>query len=280
MTTLTTRLSVVSFTVVAIALAACGKPSGDKPGQATTTSAKAPKGGSCMEENAGLCSEYNDNPLGMAEGACTGMFKGKYAKTACPTENLMGICEKKDEKEFYYFGNSQGAWVEDAKKDCEKSITPGKWIAQPNVEQAAKDKAIPAASHIAGSCTKKNGQCDDHHGRSLGDLAKSMCESGGDGTWATTPCPTAEVVGSCVKHGKVSRYYPAALKSSKVKELKTDCEDAISEGHWYPGPAAPANEEAAPAAAKVGAKQGAAAKGAGTPPAKGGTSAPAAKKAK
>jgi hypothetical protein len=260
------RFTVTSLTLAALALVACGKSSSSSAGStsssATTTSAgPAPKGGSCLEEKAGVCTEYGDNPLGMAEGACTSMFKGTYQKTACPTADLMGVCERKDDKQYYYFGNGVAPWVSDAKKDCEQNpLSPGKWVPQPNAEQAAKDKAIPAASKIAGSCKKKDGSCDDIHGR-LADMEKSTCEELG-GTYATTPCSTENLVGSCAKHGKVSRYYTDSLKTFSVKELTENCEDALSEGHYYPGPAAPA---------------AAAAKGGGG--AKGGLAAPAAKAA-
>lgn len=276
------RFTVASITFVGLALVACGKPSGkgaDPSGSATTTSGAAPKGGSCLEDKAGLCTEYNDNPLGMAEGACTSMFKGTYQKSACPTADLMGVCERKDEKEYYYFGNGAAPWLSDAKKDCEQNpLTPGKFVPQPNAEQAAKDKAIPSASKIVGSCKKKDGSCDDIHGR-LADMEKSSCEDLG-GTYATTACSSENLVGSCAKHGKVSRYYSDSLKLFTVKELTENCEDALSEGHYYPGPAAPAAAAAKGGAGKPAAKAAGGAGGAGGAKAKaaGGGGASAAKK--
>jgi hypothetical protein len=258
-----TRLSTVAFSISIVALVACGKPANKDgaAGSATVTSAAAaPKGGSCMEEKSGICTEYADNPLGFAESACKDMFKGTYSKNACPTQNLIGTCQKKDDKnpnggdkEFYYFGNGKGAWVSDAQDDCEKNpLSPGKFTAQAGVDQQAKDNALPAANHISASCVKKDGTCEDITGR-LGELEKSFCEDGGAGTYKDgQACPTENLVGSCLKQGKVARYYTANLKTSNVKSLTKDCEDfsLIGKNHWYPGPAAPA--AAAPAAKAAG----------------------------
>ncbi len=246
-----------------LAVVACGKPgsSGAGPaGSASVTNAVVPKGGSCNEAKAGVCTEYADNPLGLAEGACKEMFKGTYAKNACPTDNVIGFCQRKDEKEFYYFGNGVGAWVDDAKEDCEKnSLTPGKFTATAGVDQAAKDKAIPAAANIAASCLHKDGTCDDITGR-LADLEKSLCEDpSSGGKWTeNTPCPADNLIGSCVKHGKVARHYTSELKNGlvSVKGLTDDCQDGFTKGHWYPGPAAPA-AKAAPTPKAAGGKGGA-----------------------
>lgn len=260
------RLSTVAFALSLVAVAACGKPTKGSAAGATgsatlTNAAAAPKGGSCMEEKTGICTEYSDNPLGFAESACKDMFKGTYSKNACPTQNLIGTCQKKDDKnpnggdkEFYYFGNSKGAWLDDAQADCEKNpLTPGKFTAQPGVEQAAKDNALPKAANITASCVKKDGTCEDITGR-LGELEKSFCEDGGSGTYKDgQACPTENLVGSCIKQGKVSRYYTASLKGQSVKSLTKECEDfaLVGKNHWYPGPAAPA-AAAAPAAKAAG----------------------------
>jgi hypothetical protein len=237
--------TILFFSACLVAVTACGK-SGNSgtAGSATVTNAAAPKGGSCNESKAGICTEYNDNPLGLAEGACKEMFKGTYNKGSCPTENTIGFCQKKDEKQFYYFGNGVGAWVDDAKEDCEKNqLTPGKFTATAGVDQAAKDKAIPPASAIQASCQKKDGSCDDITGR-LGDLEKSLCEDPNlGGKWADGAACTADnLIGSCVQHGKVRRHYTSELKGglTSVKGLTDDCQDGFTKGHWYPGPAAPA----------------------------------------
>src|SRR5687768_12781866 len=114
---------VFSFAIVGLTIAACGKPHKDGAGAVgttTVTSAAVPKGGSCNVDKQGICEEYADSALGLVEGACKSLLKGSYAKASCSTQNLMGICETKDEKKFYYFGNAVAPWVSDAKEDCEK----------------------------------------------------------------------------------------------------------------------------------------------------------------
>ncbi len=251
------------FSLVALSAVACGKLS-SKPGTTETTSANMPKGGSCDEAKAGICTEYSDNPLGIAESACKSMFKGSYAKTSCPTANLMGVCEKKTDKgaagdkEYYYFGNGIAPWVEDAKKDCENNVLSpgGKFTAQPNAEATAKEKGIPEAAKIVASCVKSDNTCDDIIGR-MPELDKSFCEDGGGKFNDGKACDSANLVGSCLKHGKVSRYFTANLKSQTMKELQSDCESGFSEGHWYQGPNAPADKPAAAPAGKGAAKTGA-----------------------
>ncbi len=240
----------VSFAIVGLTVAACGKPT-SKDGQAgatTVTSAPVPKGGSCNVEKQGICEEYADSALGLAEGACKSLLKGSYAKAACSQQNLMGVCETKDEKKFYYFGNSVAPWVSDAKEDCEKNaITPGKFTAQPNAEEQAKTKALPAADKISNHCMEETGQCEDIIVDPL-DMEKQSCESGG-GTYGAGACPTAGLVGSCVKRGKVVRYYEKALKSQKMSDLQTFCDsNGILFGHWYADPNAPTAAPAAKAA--------------------------------
>jgi len=242
----------VSFALVGLTVAACGKPSKEGGGASstTTTSGPVPKGGSCNVEKQGICEEYADSALGLAEGACKSLLKGSYAKAACSQTNLMGVCETKDEKKFYYFGNSVAPWVSDAKEDCEKNaITPGKFTAQPNAEETAKTKTMPDASKISASCMEESGQCEDIIVDAL-DMEKSSCESGG-GKYATSACPTAGLVASCVKRGKVVRYYEKALKTQKMSELQTFCDSGgILFGHFYADPNAPK----APAAGGGGAK--------------------------
>ncbi|HEY8072643.1 MAG TPA: hypothetical protein VIF62_00995 [Labilithrix sp.] len=240
------------FFLSSFAVIACGK--GDKAGTASLTNAAVPKGGSCNEAKAGVCTEYSDNPLGLAEGACTSMFKGTYAKSACPQDNVLGFCLRKDDKQYYYFGNGVAAWVDDAKEDCEKGLSPGKFTASPNADQTAKDKAL--SGQITASCVHKDTSCDDSTGR-LADLDKQLCEDPNfGGTWHDgQPCASADLVGSCVKHGHISRHYLSETKSGLVsaKGLQTDCEDSFTKGHWYPGPAA-AQAAAPNKAAKGGTK--------------------------
>jgi hypothetical protein len=252
-----------ALTFAGILLAGCGKPSGGGgggAGSATTNSAPAPKGGSCNIEKEGICQEFSENPLGMAEGLCKDMLKGTFKKEACPAADLLGTCKEKDgDKKMYYFGNARAAWVSDAKEDCEKNpLQPGAtFTAAPGAEEAAKtpEKAIPAASKISGSCADPDGtQCEDHFG-SMTDLDKDMCTQSGH-KWATTACPADELAGSCLGRGKVTRYYKKMTKITKASAMQKFCEDAsiLGANHWYPAPgfdakaAAPAGKAAAPAA--------------------------------
>jgi hypothetical protein len=241
-------VSTVAF--AALATVACGKPKPNKVGATTLTSANAPKGGSCMQDKAGVCEEYKDNTLGLAESACKDLMKGAYSKESCPQANLMAVCERKNDKKFYYYGGSH-PWLSDAKESCEKDgLEPGKLTAQPGAEQTAKDKALPTATTIQGSCTKQGGGCEDLYGEMF-DMQKSMCEQF-DGKFATTACPSEKLVASCVKNGKVERLYEKDLKFSKMSELQENCEKyAIPFGHFYPSPNAP-KPAAAPAKGKAG----------------------------
>ncbi len=95
--------------------------------------------------------------------------------------------------------------------------------------------------------------CDSysgHTGLSRGRLGTLVFNDG-------KACDSANLVGSCLKHGKVSRYFTANLKSQTMKELQSDCESGFSEGHWYQGPNAPADKPAAAPAGKGAAKTGA-----------------------
>ncbi|MDF2697647.1 MAG: hypothetical protein K0S65_6030, partial [Labilithrix sp.] len=171
---------------------------------------------------------------------------GAYAKESCPTADLMGVCERKGgDKKFYYFGGST-PWVSDAQESCEKDgLEPGKFTAQPGAEQAAKDKALPTAARIQGSCINSAGSCEDLFGEAF-DMQKSMCEQF-DGKFSTSPCTSDKLVASCVKSGKVERLYEKDLKLQKLSELQSSCEKyAIPFGHFYPNPnAAPSAAAAA-----------------------------------
>ena len=251
-TRLRTFAIVSSLSLVALASTGCRKPKdGDgKSGSATVTSAGAPKGGRCLLESAGSCTEYKDNALGLAEASCKDLMKGAYSKESCPTADLMGVCERKGDKKFFYFGGST-PWVSDAQEACEKDgLEPGKFTAQPNAEQTAKDKALPTASRIQGSCVSSAGTCEDLYGEMF-EMQKSMCEQF-DGKFSTTPCSTEGLVASCVKNGKVERLYEKDLKFQKLSELQNSCEKyAIPFGHFYPNPdAAAATTKAASAGVK------------------------------
>lgn len=253
-TRLRTFAVVSSLSLVALASTGCRKSKGEdgKSGAATVTSAAVPKGGRCLLESAGTCTEYKDNALGLAESACKDLMKGSYAKESCPTAELMGVCERKGDKKFYYYGGST-PWVSDAQESCEKDgLEPGKFTAQPGAEQIAKDKTLPAASRIQGSCVTSSGTCEDLYGEMF-EMQKSMCEQF-DGKFSSSPCTTEKLVASCVKNGKVERLYEKDLKLQKLSELQNSCEKyAIPFGHFYPNPdaaAAPAKPALAGAKAK------------------------------
>lgn len=270
MSTVSRTFTIAAVVSVGLLAAACGKPSGKgapgEAGSATVTSGLAPKGGSCLEEKAGLCHEYTENPLGMAEGLCKDLLKGTYSKNACPTADLVGTCKKKDgDKTLYYFANSHAAWVEDAKKDCEKNpLAEGAtFTAAPGAEEAAKTKAIPTPNKISGSCANPDGTvCEDHFGEHM-DLDKEAC-SAMKLTWSTTPCATEELYGSCLERGKVTRYYKKMTKLTKASAMQNYCESNSSEflgaAHWYPAPgvdlsdAKPAAKAASAPAKAAGAK--------------------------
>jgi hypothetical protein len=229
-------LVVTSALVLGLALTACGrggKADPSKAGTANLTSASSPNGGSCNQDKAGTCSELADDVLGLAESACKDLVKGSYAKAPCPRANLMGVCERKNEKKYYYFGGAL-PWVSDAKESCEKDgLEPGKFTAQPNAEQTAKDQALPPATRIAASCMSGAGTCEDLYGESP-DLQKTLCEQF-DGKFSTSACPSDKLVASCVKNGKVERLYEASLHGKKLADLQTTCEKyALPFGHFYP----------------------------------------------
>jgi hypothetical protein len=263
---LRTFVVVSSVSLVALATVACGKPKSDgKAGSTNVTSAAAPKGGRCLLEKAGTCSEYKDNALGLAESACKDLMKGVYSKESCPTADLMGVCERKGDKKFFYFGGST-PWVSDAQESCEKDgLEPGKFTAQPGAEQIAKDKALPAPTRIQGSCINSAGTCEDLFGEAF-EIQKSMCEQL-DGKFSASPCTTDKLVASCVKNGKVERLYEKDLKSQKLSDLQSSCEKyAIPFGHFYPNPNAAA--AAAPKPVLAGKAKGASTGGGGSVKAK------------
>lgn len=236
-----------TFTLSALAVTGvlavgCGKPSGGSgaAGSASTTSASpAPKGGSCFEEKVGICHEFAENPLGVAEGLCTDLYKGTFKKEGCPTKDLVGTCALKDgDKKFYYFGNAEAAWVSDAKKECEESaLDKGTFTEAPGAEEAAKEKGLPATSMIAGSCVDPDGsRCEDHVGGVV-DVMKDLCKQAGN-TWSDSPCPTEDLQGSCLTRGMVTRYYKPMTKLVKASKLQSYCEESglVSAAHWYPAP--------------------------------------------
>jgi hypothetical protein len=253
-----------TLTGVAVAsvfcLFACSKSARTDDGKATTTAAnvQGPAGGSCMERR-GECVEYTDNTLGVSEAACK-LLEGTYGKAACPTADLLGRCDEADgRKTYYYLGNSAAPWLSDAKRDCEENPVrskPGKFSAQANVEDAAKQKAMPTADRIIASCNMGD-TCEDIILDPL-KMEKDTCEQV-KGKWATTPCSQQDVAASCLHSGKVTRYTHKFMTFTKPSAVQNMCnsDSVLLWGHYYPSDApknaqakADPHKPAAPAKAK------------------------------
>ena len=201
-----------TLSLISLAAVGCSHKGSDGQGGAA---ANGPKGGSCMQDKAGLCTEYADNPAGMAESVCTSLIKGTYSKNACPRDNSLGSCLSKDDTTFYYFGNASGPWTEDATEDC-KTIHEGTFTAVAGASEIAKQKALPTPDRILASCQHTQGSCDDYYGDPIKlAISKSLCE--GDGTWADgKACPADGLAATCLSGGTAHRYYPAYLKSTST----------------------------------------------------------------
>ena len=236
------RTIITGIAIVAgLSVFACKKPANTDT--STTTAATAsgaaaagPKGGSCVDPR-GQCTEYTDNTLGVAEAACK-MFEGKYIPSACPTADVIGRCDDADgQKTYYYAGNFIAPWVSDAKRDCEENparTKKGKFTAQPNMEDVAKQKALPSTDKVIGSCQLSE-MCEDIFEDTL-KMEKDTCTQV-QGKWATTPCPTADVAASCLKAGKVQRYSHKMFKFTKPSAVENLCnsDSVLMWGHYYPG---------------------------------------------
>jgi hypothetical protein len=234
-TSISLALSIVAF--------GCSKgsagitASGDRNG----TNANAPKGGSCNEAKAGLCTEFNDNPAGIAEGTCTSVMQGTYAKDACNRANTIGSCASKDDVTYYYFGNAWGPWTEDAADDC-KNVHEGTFTATPGASDNAKLQAIPSPDHIEASCVQDANACDDIYGDPIKlSISKSFCD--GSGKWNDgKACPTDGLVATCLAGGTAHRYYGSYLKKNglTMSGLASLCKtSSIGYSHFYPAAGAP-----------------------------------------
>jgi hypothetical protein len=227
---------------VSLAAIGCSKSAGGGSSGSSAADPGAPKGGSCMQDKAGLCTEFGDNPAGLAEGACTSLMKGTYAKTACSHDNSIGSCASKGDTTWYYFGNASGPWTEDAADDC-KNIHEGTFTATAGAADTAKAKAIPTSDKILASCVQDANACDDEYGDPIKlDISKSFCSA--PATWADAKaCPSDSLVGTCLSGGTAHRYYAGYLKKNGVSmtDLANLCKSSsIGYAHFYPGPAAPA----------------------------------------
>jgi hypothetical protein len=151
--------------------------------------------------------------------------------------------------------------VSDAKADCEDNPVrskPGKFAAQPGAEDAAKQKAIPAATRFIGSCAMAD-QCEDYTYDALG-MEKDSCTSA-QGKYATTPCPTDDFAGSCVQKDKVTRYSKSLVKKTgglSIVEKMCNESGALGWGHFYPAPGTSTAVASANANANAGGGGGAA----------------------
>jgi hypothetical protein len=250
-------LVTASFSL-ALSLAALGCSKGSGAGSAgASTDPNAPKGGSCTQSNVGLCTEYSDNPGGIAEGACTSLLKGTYSKGSCSRDNTIGSCKSKDEVNYYYFGSESGPWTEDAADEC-KTIHEGTFTPTPGAAELAKQKALPTPDHILASCVADATSCEDHYGDPIKlGLSKSMCEA--PSQWNDgKACPTDGLVGTCLSNGTAHRYYAAYLKKNGVSlsDLASQCSSTgMLYSHFYPVPGA-ATPPPVVAAHKGGGKKG------------------------
>jgi hypothetical protein len=203
-----------------------------------------PTGGSCFQEKVGTCSEYPDHPTS-AQRSCKILRKGTYATESCPSANVMGVCEQKRAKKYFYFGGAY-PWVADAKDACEKDLSdPGKFTPSANAEAIAREKALPVAQQIGGSCTTSTGACEDLTGEHV-DMHKAICDRFG-GKFSAAPCSGDKLVASCLKSGKVERFYENDLKGQRLGDLEQSCALTLPFGHFYS--AAPRKSEKSAAVA-------------------------------
>jgi len=234
-TSISLALSIVAF--------GCSKGSSGTTASAdrSGTDANAPKGGSCNQAKAGLCTEFTDNPAGIAEGTCTSIMQGTYSKSACSRASTIGSCASKEEVTWYYFGNASGPWTEDAAQDC-KDIHEGAFTATPGAADNAKANALPTPDRIEASCVKDALSCDDVYGDPIKlSLSKSFCD--GSSTWNDgKACPTDGLVATCIAGGTAHRYYGAYLKKNglSMSGLESLCKtSSIGYSHFYPAAGAP-----------------------------------------
>jgi hypothetical protein len=253
-------LGTVSLALLSLVTLGCSKGSGSSAtgstASATAAGANAPKGGSCMEPQAGICTNFADNPGGIAETVCTGMSKGTYGKAACSTDSSVGSCLGKDGNTVvYYFGNSVAPWQDDAAADC-KSSHEGTFTATAGAADTAKQKAVPTADKIAASCVQSFGLCDDYFGDPLMvGVKKSLC-SAPDGTLSDgKACSTDGLVATCLTPGKAERYYASYMKktSTTLAAAEDQCKNStlVGTAHFYPEPGAMVALAAKPAKGKA-----------------------------
>ncbi len=227
-----------------VTVTGCSKSSAGSD-NAAGSGAAASNAVSCTMEDMGICSEDPASEELGASLACS-MFKGKFAKTACPTDKRIGVCTEKKEagkepgKKVYYLGNLSAPFVSDAQKDCtDNPLSPGgTFAAVAGIEEAAKTAAMPQPSQITGSCTMSSGEkCDDYLGKPMMEGEhESTCKEL-SGKWSATACGATKLVGTCRGSSSASRYYAGGPSAWKATDAQKDCE-IMPGNHFFPGPAA------------------------------------------
>ena len=250
------KLSLIALVAsgLLVTVSGCGKSSAGSDNAGGGGTAAAPANAvSCMMEDMGVCSEDPASEELGASMACS-MFKGKFAKAACPADKRIGVCTEKKEagkepgKKVYYLGNTTAPFVSDAQKDCtDNALSPGgTFAAVAGVEDAAKAAAMPQPSQITGSCTMSSGEkCEDYLGKGLteGDHEGTCKEL--SGKWSQTPCGATKLVGTCRGSSSASRYYAGGPSAWKAADALKDCE-IMPGSHFFPAAAAPPAAAPAP----------------------------------
>jgi hypothetical protein len=245
-------ITLLSASLLALATG-CGKSSASSDKASGGDQATASNAVSCNMPDMGVCSEDPASEELGASMACS-MFKGTFAKSACPADKRIGVCTEKKEankepgKKVYYLGNLSAPFVADAKKDCEENVLSpgGTFAAVAGVDDAAKAAAMPQPAQITGSCAINADKCDDYLGKGLTDDEHQNTCKELSGKWSTTPCGATKLVGTCRGSGVASRYYAGGPSSWKSADAQKDCE-IMSGNHFFP--AAGAAPATAPAAA-------------------------------
>ena len=132
--------------LAAITIAGCDG-GGDKAADA------AAKAGSCQEggKTGSTCSDYTAAGAKDGKNFCekTGGGKNVWSDAKCPTENLIGTCERSDGQSQRYYSTGEGAMDADGAKEMCVEMSAGKWeapaAAAPAGDKPAEgDKAAPA----------------------------------------------------------------------------------------------------------------------------------------
>jgi hypothetical protein len=114
---------------------------------------------------------------------------------------------------------------------------------------------VAKGASLKGSCDLRSqaGTCSEETGASdpMG-LAKGLCDAL-KGVWSEGPCPTGDVVGTCLdKDGSTTAYYAGGAAPRDLDDAKSSCE-TISEGKFTavaaPKPTATASATGVAAAA-------------------------------